>query len=388
MKFVDEVTIDVQAGDGGSGCLSFRRTGHYARGGPDGGNGGSGGDVVLVCDPALNTLVDLQNTPLLRGEPGGRGGSNLKTGASASPLNVPVPPGTTAVDDETLTIVGDISTAQPSLCIASGGAPGRGNASFKSSTNRSPRQTTGGGVGERRRLRLQLKLVADVGLFGLPNAGKSTMIRRVSASRAKVADYPFTTLVPNLGVVRLDMDRSFVIADVPGLVKGAADGVGLGTRFLRHLSRTRVLLHLVDIARIDGSDPVQDLKEVEDELYRYSDVFSERPIWTVATKIDALQKDARSEIEQELRAVRPQRPLYMISSATGEGVSDLIASLGRYVLDEKSQLDSDVEKQMDEIQRQRRFANDVLNRALEERRRRQTKSSASDDGPEIIHTHE
>ena len=244
MKFVDEVTIRVQAGKGGDGCLSFFRGRNNPRGGPDGGDGGNGGSVFLVGHTSLNTLVDLRFQPLIQAEYGRAGGSANRTGANGTDVNVAVPIGTTVIDDETLEVVGDITDTEDVLCVARGGHFGRGNAFFKSSTNRAPRRTTRGEAGDTRILRLQLKVVADVGLLGLPNAGKSTLISRISASRPKIADYPFTTLIPNLGVVRVAEDANFVVADIPGLVPGASGGAGLGMRFLRHLVRTRLLLHM------------------------------------------------------------------------------------------------------------------------------------------------
>ena len=286
MKFVDEAVIEVYAGNGGDGALSFLRSRNLPRGGPDGGNGGNGGAVNLVGDPALNTLVDFRFAPRYRAENGTNGGSREKTGANGQTLNVRVPVGTTILDEETRSTIGDVARAGEVVLVAKGGERGFGNAHFKSSTNRAPRHTKPGSAGEQRRLRLTLKVVADAGLLGMPNAGKSTLISRVSASKPKVADYPFTTLTPNLGVVRVGQDASFVMADLPGLIPGASQGIGLGFRFLKHLSRARLLLHLVDMAPVDGSDPVANAHAIEAELFAYSDVFREREIWMVATKMD------------------------------------------------------------------------------------------------------
>ena len=328
MQFVDEVTVRVAAGKGGPGALSFRREKYIAKGGPDGGDGGDGGDVVLVADAALNTLVDFRFHPLCRARNGQPGSGRDKTGARGDDAELRVPAGTTVIDDETLEVIGDLSSEGERLLAARGGRHGLGNTRFKSSTNRAPRRTTPGEPGEARILRLQLKLIADAGLLGLPNAGKSTLIAAVSASRPKIADYPFTTLRPNLGVVKVGVDASFVMADIPGLVAGAAAGAGLGTRFLRHLARTRVLVHLVDVAPADGSDPVDNVAVVERELFAYSPGFRERPIWMAPSKMD-LAPD--TSIPDALRERFPDRPLFPISAATGQGVSALNAALMRHL---------------------------------------------------------
>ncbi len=363
MKFVDEVVVDVRAGNGGRGCLSFQRGPNLPKGGPDGGNGGDGGDVVLFGDQSINTLVDLRSHALLHAPNGKSGSSNHKTGASGKPLRVRVPIGTTVIDDETLEIIGDVRTGGNFLRVAIGGRRGRGNASFRSSTNRSPRQTTKGAGGEFRRLRLQLKLIADVGLLGMPNAGKSTFLRRISASRPRVADYPFTTLAPKLGVVRVDIDRSFVVADLPGLISGAAHGVGLGTRFLRHLTRTNLLLHLVDISNAD-SDPIASIKAVERELFLFSNEFRTREIWTVATKVDAVNGDRLGEIEQTLKEAIPERPTYVISSISGRGIDDLVYALADTIEDRNRSLARDIDAKVREEEVQRRIGKDILNTTI------------------------
>jgi len=267
MRFVDEAVITVQAGNGGNGCLSFRREKFIPRGGPDGGDGGGGGDVVLVTDPGLNTLVDFRYRRSFRAANGRPGEGSDCTGRNGEPLEVRVPPGTRILDDETGVVLGELLAQGQRLVVARGGARGLGNARFKSSTNRAPRRTTPGRPGEVRRLRLELVLLADVGLLGLPNAGKSTLLRAVSAARPKVADYPFTTLHPELGVVRLGSDRSFVVADVPGLIEGAAAGAGLGIRFLRHLSRTRLLLHVVDAGAAPGAAPAEQVRTIAARIH-------------------------------------------------------------------------------------------------------------------------
>lgn len=371
MKFVDEVTIRVQAGKGGDGCLSFFRGRNNPRGGPDGGDGGNGGSVFLVGHTSLNTLVDLRFQPLIQAEYGRAGGSANRTGANGTDVNVAVPIGTTVIDDETLEVVGDITDTEDVLCVARGGHFGRGNAFFKSSTNRAPRRTTSGEAGDTRILRLQLKVVADVGLLGLPNAGKSTLISRISASRPKIADYPFTTLIPNLGVVRVAEDANFVVADIPGLVPGASGGAGLGMRFLRHLVRTRLLLHMVDIEPPDGSDPVANAKAIESELSQFSPLFSDIPIWTLATKMDVVAEEQGQEVVKRLAEAFPGRPCYAISAVTGVGIDFLVNKLMQHVTDWRESLASD--PALDERDRglEARLTKDVLNQAL--------RSSATDD---------
>lgn len=324
MRFVDEAVIDVEAGKGGDGALSFHRARNVARGKPDGGNGGEGGSVLLVGHAALNTLVDFRFNRLFRAGAGASGAGNERTGAAGKTLRVAVPVGTTIVDDASLELVGDVTQADQVLTVATGGGRGLGNAHFKSGANRSPRRTTPGRPGEVRRLRLQLKVMADVGLLGAPNAGKSTLISRMSAAKPRIADYPFTTLTPNLGVVRVGPGASFLMADVPGLIAGAAQGAGLGVRFLRHLTRTRLLAHLVDIAPLDGSDPVQAVAAIEAELYTFSEAFREREKFLVATKTDLV---ADGSAVQRLRDAYPERRVFAVSAATGEGVEELAEAL-------------------------------------------------------------
>ena len=331
MRFVDEVTVEVRGGRGGDGCMSFRRGPNLPKGGPDGGNGGKGGDVILFGSTNLNTLVDFTSRYLLAAKNGKRGGSNEKRGASGDDLVIPVPCGTTVIDDETLTTLGDVREEGQELSIAKGGASGRGNASFRSSVNRAPREFTEGSDGESRRLRFHLKVLADVGLLGLPNAGKSTLIARVSASHPKIADYPFTTLHPNLGVVRTSRGDGFVMADIPGLLPGAASGVGLGARFLRHLSRTRILLHLLDCVPVDGSDPIENLHLLEEELYQYSEGFRRRKIWIVLNKTDAATVEHVEDLTRRLKVQIPIRPIAAISGLSGQGVSKLIGHLAEEI---------------------------------------------------------
>jgi GTP-binding protein len=331
MKFVDEATIRVEAGKGGNGCLSFRREKYIEKGGPDGGDGGAGGSVYLVGDGALNTLVDFQFKPQYRAKTGESGRGRDQTGAKGEDLYIKVPLGSSVYDDETDEYLGDVSAAGQVMRVAQGGKRGLGNVRFKSSTNRAPRKTTPGEPGECFNLRLELKLIADVGLLGLPNAGKSTLISAVSDARPKIADYPFTTLIPNLGVVRIDNERSFVIADVPGLIEGAAEGAGLGVQFLKHLSRTRVLLHLVDVLPIDGSNPLDNFRVIEEELARYSPAIASKARWLVLTKADLLGAAQLATIQQQLSAVMAAGvPQFVISSVTGSGLKPLMNSISEY----------------------------------------------------------
>jgi len=364
MKFVDEVTIRVQAGKGGKGCLSFFRGRNIARGGPDGGDGGNGGSVFVVGHKSLNTLVDLRFQPLIRAEHGSAGGSANRTGGNGADVNIAVPIGTTVIDDETLEVVGDITDPDDMFCVARGGQFGRGNAFFKSSTNRSPRRTTTGDPGDTRVLRLQLKVIADVGLLGLPNAGKSTLISRISASRPKIADYPFTTLIPNLGVVRVAEEANFVVADIPGLVPGASQGAGLGMRFLRHLVRTRLLLHLVDIMPVDGSDPIANAKAIEQELSEFSPLFMEIPIWIVVTKTDLIAENAEKQLVGLVRKAFPGRPCYAISAVTGDGIDLLVKKLMQHVANWRESLASDPVLEESDRGFEGRLATDVLKQSL------------------------
>ncbi|OHC12032.1 MAG: GTPase ObgE [Pseudomonadales bacterium GWC1_66_9] len=336
MKFVDEVSIFVKAGDGGNGMMSFRREKFIEKGGPNGGDGGDGGSVYMEADENLNTLVDYRYTRRFEAQRGEKGGSTDCTGAKGEDLILPVPVGTTVIDAGTQEIIGDLTRAGQRLLVAQGGWHGLGNTRFKSSTNRAPRQTTPGKPGEARDLKLELKVLADVGLLGLPNAGKSTFIRAVSAAKPKVADYPFTTLVPNLGVVSVGRYKSFVVADIPGLIEGAAEGAGLGIRFLKHLARTRLLLHLVDMAPLDESDPADAAETILHELEKFSPALTERERWLVLNKADQLLDEER---EERLRAVVErldwQGPVYVISALEREGTEALCQDIMRY-LDERA----------------------------------------------------
>lgn len=332
MKFVDEVRIRVEAGRGGNGCLSFRREKYIPKGGPDGGNGGRGGDVLFVADEGLNTLVDFRYKRHFRAASGEHGRGSDCTGARGKDLLVRVPVGTVVFEADTGEQIGELVEDGEKLLVARGGERGLGNAHFKSSTNRAPRKTTAGKPGESRNLRLELKLLADVGLVGLPNAGKSTFVRAVSAARPKVADYPFTTLYPNLGVVRTGQGRSFVVADIPGLIEGAAEGAGLGIQFLRHLSRTRLLLHLIDVAPAeDTGDAVADARAVVRELEKYDEALARRERWLVINKIDLLEKSRRAaRCKALVEALQWRAPVFRISAATGEGCEALCRQIAAY----------------------------------------------------------
>lgn len=332
MKFVDEATILVVAGDGGNGCISFRREKYIPRGGPDGGDGGDGGDVWLVADENLNTLIDYRFEKAFRAERGQNGQSRDCTGRRGKDVSVKVPMGTRVIDQGTGETLGDMTEHGQKLMVAKGGWHGLGNTRFKSSINRTPRQKTNGTSGEERDLALELMLLADVGMLGLPNAGKSTFIRAVSAAKPKVADYPFTTLVPSLGVVRMDSEQSFVVADIPGLIEGAADGAGLGIRFLKHLERCRVLLHLIDIAPIDESDPVENARVILGELEKYSDNLYQKPRWLVFNKADLLdQEEAESRANQIAADLGWQGDYYLISAASQQGVKDLCWDVMKFI---------------------------------------------------------
>lgn len=319
MKFVDEATIRVEAGKGGNGCVSFRREKFIPLGGPDGGDGGDGGSVYLIADSGLNTLVDFRHSRLFRAQHGRPGSGNNRIGKGGDDLTVRVPLGTLVYDADTEELIGDMVAVNTPMLVAQGGFHGIGNARFKSSTNRAPRQFTPGKPGEARDLRLVLQVLADVGLLGKPNAGKSTLLRAVSAAQPKIADYPFTTLYPHLGVVRIDNDRSFVMADIPGLIEGAAEGAGLGHQFLRHLSRTRLLLHLVD-AGLDRevADVINDIHTIMAELLEYDPALAERARWLVLNKLDTFAETERAGRVAEIQAALEESvPVYAISAATG-----------------------------------------------------------------------
>jgi GTP-binding protein len=335
MKFIDEAKLKVHAGNGGRGCVSFRREKSVAFGGPNGGDGGLGGSVYLQAVEGMNTLADFRISRTYRGQNGQPGSGNDCTGHGGDDTYVRLPVGTAVSDLETGEQLGDLTVEGETLLVAKGGKGGWGNARFKSSTNRTPRKFGSGLAGEKRELALELKLIADVGLLGLPNAGKSTLIRAVSAARPKVADYPFTTLHPNLGVVSVGLGRSFVMADIPGLIEGAADGAGLGIRFLKHLQRTRVLLHLIDIAPIDpAADPVRDARTIVAELKKFAAELGARERWILLNKIDLLgPKEAEKRSKDIIRRLRWKGPVFRISGATGEGTGELKQAVMRYLED-------------------------------------------------------
>ncbi len=329
MKFVDEATIRVEAGDGGNGSVSFRREKFIPKGGPDGGDGGDGGSVYLIGDEGLNTLADFRFKRMHRAERGQNGMGREKTGYKGGDKQVPVPIGTLVYDDETDECIGEVLKEGEQLLVAQGGYHGLGNTRFKSSTNRAPRRSTDGTPGERRFLRLELKVLADVGLLGMPNAGKSSLIRAISSARPRVADYPFTTLYPNLGVVRVDASRSFVVADIPGVIEGAAEGAGLGIQFLKHLSRNRILLHLLDVAPCSGcTDPVASFRKVESELVKFSEELAQLPRWLVLNKLDLLpEAEQESACSAVLDALQWQGPVFRISALNKQGVDPLVFAL-------------------------------------------------------------
>jgi GTPase len=333
MKFVDEATIRVHAGDGGRGAVSFRREKFVPFGGPDGGDGGHGASVYLVAREGLNTLADFRVQRTFRAPQGQPGGSRDCTGASGEDLDVAVPVGTVVYDSDTEEQIGDLTEDGARVKVAQGGKGGWGNTRYKSSTNRAPRKAMPGLPGERRALRLELKLMADVGLLGLPNAGKSTLIRAVSAARPKVADYPFTTLYPNLGVVSVGLNRSFVMADVPGLIEGAAEGAGLGLRFLKHLQRTRLLLHLVDVAPLDpAADPVAAARAIVKELETFSPELAARERWLVLNKIDLLPAEERDQRCREIvRRLRFKGPVFNVSGLARQGTEALCDAVMRHL---------------------------------------------------------
>jgi len=330
LKFVDEAVIKVEAGDGGNGCVSFRREKYIPRGGPDGGDGGDGGHVYLQADSGLNTLVDFRHQRHFRATRGENGMGRQMTGAKGDNLVIRVPLGTRVFDADTDEYMGEILEHGASLLVARGGVHGLGNVHFKSSTNRAPRQSTQGTPGDRRTLRLELVLLADVGLLGLPNAGKSSFVSAVSSARPKVADYPFTTLYPNLGVVRAGDEQSFVVADIPGVIEGAAEGAGLGLQFLRHLVRTRLLLHLVDIAPLDEVPLADAVRGIASEVDKFGADLGARERWLVLTKIDLLDDDeARARRDALVEALGWQGPVYLVSSVARRGIRELVGDLAR-----------------------------------------------------------
>jgi len=336
MRFVDETKIKVIAGDGGNGVVSFRREKYIPRGGPDGGDGGDGGSVFLVGSHDLNTLSDFRTVRTYTAQQGTKGSGRNMTGKKGDDLYVPVPNGTLVYDENTGELIGDITEHGQELLVAQGGFHGLGNTRYKSSVNRTPRQCSEGTPGERRELRLELKVLADVGLLGLPNAGKSTLIRAVSHATPKVANYPFTTLHPNLGVVDVDSLRSFVIADIPGLIEGAAEGAGLGIQFLKHLSRTRILLHVLDIAPYDQIDPVESAEKILYELEKYNPAMLDEPRWLVLNKTDLLPEDeANALCDDIVKRMNWTGPCYRVSAVQKSGTKALVYDIMNYLEEQK-----------------------------------------------------
>lgn len=329
--FIDEVTIRVKAGDGGNGCLAFRREKYVPRGGPSGGDGGRGGDVIVLASQHYNTLLHLRYNPEHRAERGRHGEGSNKTGRDGAAVEVPVPVGTAVYDAETGDLVHDFTQPDEHLVVAHGGRGGRGNARFATSTHQTPTEHEPGSPGEERHLRLELKLLADAGLVGFPNAGKSTLISRISAARPKIADYPFTTLEPHLGVVKMEDERTFVVADIPGLIEGAHEGHGLGTRFLRHIERTRLLVHLIDVSEGAGRDPLEDFHVIMTELAAFSEDLAAKPMLLVATKMDVVQDPARVRAIEKLARKR-KLPFFKISSVTGDGIDELLYAMAERLL--------------------------------------------------------
>jgi GTP-binding protein len=341
MKFIDEARIEVLGGRGGNGCASFRREKFIPKGGPDGGDGGRGGSVWVVADRNINTLIDYRYTRRHAAANGEHGRGADCYGAAGADIELRMPVGTVITDEESGAVMADLASHGQRVRLAKGGEGGLGNLHFKSSTNRAPRQKTPGQPGEHRWVRLELKVLADVGLLGLPNAGKSTLIASVSNARPKIADYPFTTLHPNLGVVRLEAERGFVIADIPGLIEGAAEGAGLGHQFLRHLARTRLLLHVIDVYPSEAdADPVHDARAIVAELKRYDPALHRKPRWLVFNKIDLVPPALRDEVIASLRRrLRSKAPAFAISAATGEGCRDLMWAVQRFLFDNESEAD-------------------------------------------------
>jgi GTP-binding protein len=392
MKFVDEATIEVFAGNGGGGCVSFRREKYIPFGGPDGGDGGDGGSVILLGDASLNTMIDYRYTRKFRAEAGSSGKGRNCTGKAGEDLTLPVPIGTTILDEDTGEVLGDIREAGQELLVAQGGFHGLGNTRFKSSVNRSPRQSSPGSAGENRRLKLELKVLADVGLLGLPNAGKSTLIRAISAATPKVADYPFTTLIPSLGVVKVDSYRSFVVADIPGLIEGASEGAGLGIRFLKHLTRNRILLHLVDVAPLDESDPSEAAVSIVRELERFSPTLASRPRWLILNKVDLIDETLLAERKAAvLSALNWTGPVYEISALSREGTRRLSGDLMTYIEDLNEMLAEDEAAMQAEREAQTAMQQEARERieALRSAKRNESRGQSSeqvedDDGDDGV----
>lgn len=380
MKFVDEATITVEAGKGGNGCLSFRREKFIPKGGPDGGDGGDGGSIWVEADESLNTLIDYRFTRRFKAQNGESGSGRNCTGSKGEDLILKVPVGTTIVDVDTGEVLADLTRIGQQDKIAQGGFHGLGNTRFKSSVNRAPRQTTKGSEGELRNLRLELKVLADVGLLGLPNAGKSTLIRSISAAKPKVADYPFTTLVPNLGVVRTEAHRSFVVADIPGIIEGAAEGAGLGIRFLKHLARNRVLLHLVDMAPWDETTPAQAAVTAVNELEKFSQTLAQQPRWLVLNKLDMLPEEEQDAACQAvIDALAWDGPVYRISALNKLGLSPLVHDLQDF-LDARAAAIAENPELLEQERHTRALIDEEARENLQRLRMEQRARRMADDG--------
>ncbi len=389
MKFVDEATIHIAAGKGGDGCVSFHREKFVAKGGPNGGDGGDGGSVWIQADENLNTLIEYQFKRSYQARNGEPGKGRDMTGRKGDDLVLAVPVGTTVLDVDTGEKLIDLTEHGQRAKVAQGGFHGLGNNRFKSSVNRTPRQSTPGSPGEVRNLRMELKLLADVGLLGLPNAGKSTLIRSVSAARPRVADYPFTTLTPNLGVVRVDALQSFVMADIPGLIAGAASGAGLGIRFLKHLVRTRLLLHLVDMMPADQSDPVANARAIEHELTEFSPTMAERPRWLVLTKLDLLPQAEQAQRVQDITdALNWSGPVFGISSHSGDGLPALTQHISQWLTAERERLSGDPEAAATDLSERDRVEAEARERIARVAADRRARRKGEDDGDDDDDDHD
>lgn len=383
MHFLDEARIVVVAGKGGNGCMSFRREKYVPKGGPDGGDGGHGASVYLIGDDSLNTLIDFRFQKHYKAPSGEPGRGAQCSGKAGQDLYIKVPVGTTILDEDTLEVIGDITENKQVLLVAQGGHRGLGNIHFKSSTNRAPRQTTKGTEGEERNLHLEMKVMADVGLLGLPNAGKSTLIRSVSAAKPKVANYPFTTLVPNLGVVKTGFHQHFVMADIPGLIEGASEGSGLGFKFLRHLTRCRLLLQVVDIAPLDESDPVEAVQIITQELANYSQTLAERPRWLVLNKTDLMpDEEANALCDAIISQLNWQDPVFRISAISNEGTERLSQAIMTWLLAEREAEANNPEAAAAEQEIRERMENEAVTRVeawLNRRHKRKTPDTDDED---------
>lgn len=400
MKFVDEARIVVEAGKGGNGCVSFRREKYIPKGGPDGGDGGDGGSVFLEADESANTLVDYRYTRRFNAQNGKGGQGRDCTGAKGEDIFLKVPIGTTAIDEDTGETLGDLTAHGETLMVAHGGFHGLGNTRYKSSTNQAPRQSKPGQPGESRNLKLELKVLADVGLLGLPNAGKSTFIRSVSAATPKVADYPFTTLVPNLGVVSIEQHRSFVIADIPGLIEGASEGAGLGTRFLKHLVRTHLLLHIVDMAPFDESDPAERMMAISNELENFSPGLALRDRWLVLNKLDLIPEDEReARCQAVIDKLQWEGPVYKIAAITKQGTFPLACDIMEYIearrlrAAEDEEFAESIQAERDQVEAEAREHVEALyERRQQEREARKAARNGEDDDDdfdvEVVYTTE